>query len=104
MKSNARAEKSKSAKSLASKFSLYLPPGASLSDFFIDGSQVVQELFITKRTLLNWRSTGRISYSDEFGKIFYFKQEIARILLEGGKRFGKKASGKARKPGTDTEP
>jgi hypothetical protein len=56
----------------------------------MDGSQVVQELFITKRTLLNWRSTGRISYSDEFGKIFYFKQEIANILLEGKKRAIKK--------------
>ena len=64
-------------------FSLCLPPGTSLSHFFIDGSQVVQEMYITKRILLNWRSTGKISYCDEFGKIYYFKQEIAKILLEG---------------------
>lgn len=82
--------KAKARKSLASMFSLCLPPGTSLSDFFIDGSQVVQEMYITKRTLLNWRSTGKISYCDIFGKIYYFKQEIAKMLLEGRKRSIKK--------------
>lgn len=66
-----------------------LPPGTQLSDMFIDGAQVIAELFISKRTLLNWRRSGKISYCDLFGKIFYYKQEIAQILLEGKKRAGK---------------
>jgi len=78
----------------ARRFTLCLPAGTSLSDFFIDGSQVIQELFITKRTLLNWRSRGKVSYSDEFGKIFYFKQEIASMLLESRKRREKKQAKK----------
>lgn len=90
MKSTKGPSKVKAGKLPASMFSLCLPPGTSLSDFFIDGSQVVQELYITKRTLLNWRSTGKISYCDEFGKIYYFKQEIAKILLKGKKRSIKK--------------
>lgn len=68
---------------------LYLPPGARLSDIVMDGQQVIQELFITKRTLLNWRCSGKISYNDDFGKIFYFKQEIAKILLDGRQRRNK---------------
>jgi predicted site-specific integrase-resolvase len=52
--------------------------------------QQVQELYITKRTLLNWRSDGKISYNDDLGKIFYFRQEIAKLLLQGRKRRRKK--------------
>lgn len=70
-------------------FPLHLPPGTQLSDVFIDGAQVIAELFISKRTLLNWRSTGKISYCDRLGKIFYYKQEIAQLLLEGKKRINK---------------
>lgn len=103
MKPGNDSAKGKVFKSLASKFSLYIPPGTSLSDFFIDGSQVVQELFISKRTLLNWRSDGRISYTDVFGKIFYFKQEIAHILLEGKKRGGKNQPVKGKSPGSATK-
>lgn len=79
--------------------SLQLPPGARLSDIFIDGAEVIAELFISKRTLLNWRSTGKISYCDRFGKIFYFKQEIAQILLEGKKRVCKGNLSKNDTPG-----
>ncbi|MGN6298693.1 MAG: hypothetical protein ACTHM7_18015 [Ginsengibacter sp.] len=96
MKSTKGPSKVKAGKLPASMFSLCLPPRTSLSDFFIDGSQVVQELYITKRTLLNWRSTGKISYCDEFGKIYYFKQEIAKILLKGKKRSIKKTVKKDR--------
>ena len=92
--------KNKAFKALALKFNLCIPPGTSLSDFFIDGSQVVQELFITKRTLLNWRGSGKVSYTDEFGKIFYFKQEIAAILLGSKKRAGMKAEGKVKSSGS----
>ena len=75
------------------KIVFYLPPGARLSDVFIDGPQVIQELFIHKRTLSNWRSNGRITYTNKFGKIFYFKQEIARMLIEGRQGGSKSSSG-----------
>jgi hypothetical protein len=94
MKSKQEQPKEKDETIHARRFTLCLPPGTSLSDFFIDGSQVIQELYITKRTLLNWRGRGKLSYTDEFGKIFYFKQEIARILLEGKKRREKKQAKK----------
>lgn len=60
-----------------------IPIGTQLSDFFIDGPQVISELMISKRTLMNWRAKGIISYTKNFGKIYYFKQEIAKILIEG---------------------
>jgi hypothetical protein len=94
MNSKQEQPKEEVEKTLAKRFTLCLPPGTSLSDFFIDGSQVIQELYITKRTLLNWRSRGKISYTDRFGKIFYFKQEIATVLLEGKKRREKKQAKK----------
>jgi hypothetical protein len=85
------ANKSQTKKPLKSgRAVLYLPPGANLSDLVMDGAQVIQELFITKRTLLNWCCTGKISYTDVLGKIFYFKQEIAQILLQGKQRRKKK--------------
>ena len=79
------------------KFVFYVPPGVRLSDVFIDGPQVIQELFIHKRTLSNWRSNGRITYTDKFGKIFYFKQEIARLLIEG-KQGGSRSSSGTKNP------
>ncbi|KAA9038725.1 helix-turn-helix domain-containing protein [Ginsengibacter hankyongi] len=64
-----------------------LPPDFKLSDVFLDGQQVMQELNIKERTLQHYRTTGKISYSDSLGKIFYFKHEIARLLLEGRRNF-----------------
>jgi hypothetical protein len=60
-----------------------LPADFKLSDVFLDGQQVMQELNIKERTLQHYRTTGKISYTDAFGKIFYFKPEIARQLFEG---------------------
>lgn len=76
------------------KIRLYLPPGTDLNDIFMDGQQVIQQLFIHKRTLLNWRTSGKISYTDEMGKIFYFKQELAAMMIKGRKRGRKKPKGK----------
>jgi hypothetical protein len=59
-----------------------LPPGYTLSDLFMDGQQVMQELNITSRTLQNWRTTSKISYTKPFGKIYYFRQEIAGLLMK----------------------
>jgi len=60
-----------------------LPPDFKLSDVFLDGQQVMQELNIKERTLQHYRTAGEISYTDAFGKIFYFKLEIASQLFEG---------------------
>ena len=61
----------------------YLPFGAKLSDVFMSARHVMDELSISKHTLLNWRDAGIISYSlSPGGKIFYFRQEIAKILFE----------------------
>jgi hypothetical protein len=90
MRSKPTKKSSAKKPSRSPKTILYLPPGASLNDLVMDGAQVIQELFISKRTLLNWRSSGKISYTDELGKLYYFKQEIARILIAGRKRRNKK--------------
>ena len=71
-------------------FHFYVPPGVSLSDIFIDGQEVMQQLNISSRTLQHYRTTGVLSYTDRFGKIWYFKQEIARMLIEGKKNNKKK--------------
>lgn len=65
------------------KIELCLPSGVLLSDVFMDGQQVMQELFIGKRSLQNLRSKGKISHSKDLGKIFYLRQEIASLLLKG---------------------
>lgn len=69
----------------ASRVEFYLPPGTRLNDVFMDGQQVMQELYISKRALQNWRTTGKISYTKELGKIFYFRQELALLLMKGKK-------------------
>jgi len=57
-----------------------LPPGATLSDIYMDASQVAQELNISKRTVRNMRVSSKLSWTTLFGKIFYFRQEIAGLL------------------------
>ena len=59
---------------------LLLPPGVKFDDIYIDASQVAQELHISKRVVRNIRMAGRISYTNPFGKIFYYRQEIAGIM------------------------
>ena len=59
---------------------LVFPPGVKFDDIYMDASQVAQELNISKRVVRNIRMSGKISYTNPFGKIFYFRQEIAGIL------------------------
>jgi len=59
---------------------LLLPPGVKFDDVYIDASQVAQELHISKRVVRNIRIAGKISYTNPFGKIFYYRQEIAGIM------------------------
>jgi hypothetical protein len=102
MKSTALPKTNRATRSKPAKIVFYLPPGARLSDVFIDGPQVIQELFIHKRTLSNWRKDGRITFTNRFGKIFYFKQEIARLLIEGkqgGKKISKSSTSAAKNSG-----
>lgn len=59
---------------------LVLPPGVKFDDIYIDASQVAQELHISKRVVRNIRIAGKISYTNPFGKVFYYRQEIAGIM------------------------
>ena len=59
---------------------LLLPPGVKFDDIYMDAPQVAQELNISKRVVRNIRMSGRISYTNPFGKIFYYRQEIAAIM------------------------
>jgi hypothetical protein len=57
-----------------------LPAGVKFDDIYMDASQVAQELNISKRVVRNIRIAGKISYTNPFGKIFYYRQEIAGIM------------------------
>ena len=59
---------------------LILPPGVKFSDVYMDASDVAQELSISKRGVRNIRVSGKISYTNPFGKIYYYRQEIAAVL------------------------
>jgi hypothetical protein len=59
---------------------LVLAPGVKFDDIYIDASQVAQELHISKRVVRNIRIAGKISYTNPFGKVFYYRQEIAGIM------------------------
>ncbi len=41
---------------------------------------MAQELNISKRVLRNLRVSGKMSYTNPFGKVFYYRQEIAAIM------------------------
>lgn len=56
------------------------PAGTKLSDIYMDAPQVAQELNISKRTIRNMRVSEKLSFTTLFGKIFYYRQEIAAIL------------------------
>lgn len=59
---------------------LILPPGVKFGDVYMDASDVAQELSISKRGVRNIRVSGKISYTNPFGKIYYYRQEIAAVL------------------------
>jgi len=67
---------------------LLLPAGIKFDDIYMDAPQVAQELHISKRVVRNIRLSGKLSYTNPFGKIFYYRQEIAAIM-EANKK-GKK--------------
>jgi hypothetical protein len=62
------------------KTQFVLPPGVKFDDIYMDASQVAQELNISKRVVRNIRVSGKISHTNPFGKVFYYRQEIAAIL------------------------
>jgi len=68
---------------LKQEIKFFLPPGAKLSDIYMDAQDLAQELKIGKRVIYDLRREGKLSYSTlsiSKGKIFYFRQEIAAIL------------------------
>jgi hypothetical protein len=73
-------------------YGISLPPGFKLSDIFMDGQQVMQEMNITSRTLQSWRSNGKISYTNALGKIYYFRHEIAALLIKKKQNKSKKTA------------
>lgn len=63
-----------------SEIEFHLPPGVKFGDIYMDAPQLAQELNFGKRTISNMRNSGKISSTTLFGKLFYFRQEIAAIL------------------------
>jgi len=63
------------------KFTFFLPPGVKFSDVYMDAPQVAEELNVSKRTVSNMRTSGKVSFTTLFGKLFYFRQELAGILV-----------------------
>lgn len=64
---------------------LLLPSGTKFNDIYMDASDVAIELKISKRLVRNMRASGKLSYTNPFGKIWYLRQEIAEILEENKK-------------------
>ena len=69
-----------SSKEAVKYMELLLPPGVKFDDIYMDASQVAQELNLSKRVVRNIRMSGKISHTNPFGKVFYYRQEIAAIL------------------------
>lgn len=63
------------------KITFFLPPGVKFSDVYMDAPQVAEELHISKRTVSNMRTSGKVSFTTLFGKLFYFRQELAGIMV-----------------------
>ena len=59
---------------------MLLPVGTKFNDIYMDASDVAFELKISKRLVRNMRVSGKLSYTNPFGKIWYLRQEIAEIL------------------------
>jgi hypothetical protein len=87
MKVNAQTDEKKAALPYSHKknpvkppVSLLLPSGTKFNDIYMDAADVAIELKISKRLVRNMRARGKLSYTNPFGKIWYFRQEIAEIL------------------------
>jgi len=78
-----------SPKETGKNMKLVFPPGVKFDDIYMDASQVAQELNISKRVVRNIRVSGKISYTNPFGKVFYYRQEIA-ATMEANKKVKKK--------------
>src|SRR5665213_1608367 len=75
-----KVEKELIVKKEGKQMDFVLPPGTRFDDIYMDGPQVAQELNISKRVVRNIRASGKISFTNPFGKIFYYRQEIAAIM------------------------
>jgi len=94
MRVNPKKQKTKPAIPIKNKpvkkhVDLLLPAGTKFNDIYMDASDVAIELNISKRLVRNMRVSVKISYTNPFGKIWYFRQEIAEIL-EANKKPRKK--------------
>ena len=63
------------------QFVYYLPPGVKFDDVYMDVLQIHQELKYCPRTIRNMRLSGLLSYTLFHKRIYYFRQEIAQILV-----------------------
>lgn len=52
----------------------------TIDDKFIDNQELMQLMYISKRTAQNWRDVGRISYSHIGGKIYYRMSDVQNLL------------------------
>jgi hypothetical protein len=79
-KTNPSLQFSNKKKPAKSPVFLLLPQGTKFNDIYMDASEVAIELNISKRLVRNMRVSGKLSYTNPFGKIWYLRQEIAEIL------------------------
>ncbi len=56
--------------------------GESVLDTLLDGQDVMMKLHISPRTLQTLRSNGTIPYTRIGRKIYYFRQDIERLLKD----------------------
>ena len=56
--------------------------GESILDTLLDGQDVMMRLHISPRTLQTLRSNGTIPYTRIGRKIYYFRQDIERLLKD----------------------
>ena len=54
---------------------------------WLDGSEVMRLLKISKRTLQTLRDTGKLPFSHLGGKIYYCRLDIQRILADNYMRY-----------------
>lgn len=76
---------------------LKLPDNDYLLKNWITPQEVMQKLYISERTLADWRKTEKIHYTAIGNKFFYSRQELETLLMNGygksKKNNGKQASG-----------
>ena len=57
-----------------------IKPGVRFSDILMDDKQIMQEVYITRRTLQYYRDSQKISHTKVFGKFLYPREEIAMLI------------------------